>query len=311
MSDFDNSTSEGTATQIVNGSHPTIQNTKADFSGLANSTSSQSSDATDSDQPLTHYHSFFYDLFTWKFPRATGFFFFSAISLIFAFRFVNVLRYVFKATYLLFFGVAFLEIAAKPFGARGFISSIRPRPYYTLPRDSLDRLFGELHDLLNFFAVEFQRVLFAENIFATVVAFFASFIGYFLIKYIPFWALLLLTTVTAFTAPLAYLQNQELVDEQIQWANEYANAQLVNGRQIAEKYIDEASVRARATAVELTQKVQVYAGKKSPTAEKSQTSPQSANNGPSHQFPDAPKSDFPAVDDESDAKVAAPEPILA
>lgn len=121
----------------------------------------------------------------------------------------------------------------------------------------------------------------------------------------------LLATVTAFTAPLAYLQNQELVDEQIQWANEYANAQLVNGRQIAEKYIDEASVRARATAVELTQKVQVYAGKKSPTAEKSQASPHSANNGPSHQFPDAPKSDFPAVDDESDAKVAAPEPILA
>ena len=40
----------------------------------------------------------------WKFPRATGFFFLSAISLIFAFRFVNVLRYIFKLTYLLFAG---------------------------------------------------------------------------------------------------------------------------------------------------------------------------------------------------------------
>lgn len=65
--------------------------------------------------------------------------------------------------------MGFLEIAAKPFGARGFISSVRPKRYYTIPRDSLDRLFGELHDLLNFFVLEFQRVLFAENIFATVV----------------------------------------------------------------------------------------------------------------------------------------------
>ncbi|CAZ83119.1 unnamed protein product [Tuber melanosporum] len=311
MSDLDNSTPEGAAVQIINGSHPTIQNAKADFSGLANSTSSQDSDTTDSDQPLTHYHSFFYDLFTWKFPRATGFFFFAAISLIFAFRFVNVLRYVFKATYILFFLVTFLEIASKPFGTRGFISSIRPKPYYTIPRDSLDRLFGELHDLLNFFALEFQRVLFAENIFATVVASFVSFIGYFLIKYIPLWALSLLTTITAFTAPLIYLQNQEVIDEQIQWANEYANAQLANGRQIAEKYIDDASVRARATASELTQKVQGYAGKKSPATEKSQASSLPENNSPSHEFPDVPKSGFPAVDGESDVKAAAPEPIVA
>lgn len=65
--------------------------------------------------------------------------------------------------------MAFLEIAAKPFGARGFISSVRPKRYYMISRDSLDRIFGELHDLLNFFVLEFQRVLFAENIFATVV----------------------------------------------------------------------------------------------------------------------------------------------
>lgn len=104
-----------------------IQSTKTDFQGLANSINGNGS--TDGDRPLTHYHSFFYDLFTvsfpvlflslptsedldlrltyvkcvqWKYPRATGFFFFSVISLITAFRFINVLRYVFKAAYLLF-----------------------------------------------------------------------------------------------------------------------------------------------------------------------------------------------------------------
>jgi len=297
-------TSEGTAAQIINGSHPTIQNTKADFSGLVNS-GSQERDSSDADQPLTHYHSFFYDLFTWKFPRATGFFFLSAISLIFAFRFVNVLRYIFKATYILFAGVAFLETAGKPFGAKGVISSVRPKRYYTIPRDSLDRLYEELHALLNFFVLEFQRILFAENIFATIVAFFASFIGYFLIKYIPFWALLLLTTVTAFTAPLIYLQNKDIIDEQICQANEFANAQLANGRQITEKYANDAAARARATAADLTHKVQEYASKKSPAVKSEAVS----HDGPSHEFPDVPRSEVGA--DSAGGLRAAPEPLFS
>jgi hypothetical protein len=111
---------------IAAGTHPIIQNTKADFKGLASSVNGRQVD--DNGQPISHFHSLFYDLFTvclclrvvrsievrqqtdkitpfqWKFPKATGFFFFSTISLIFAFRYVNVLRYVFKAAYMLFAG---------------------------------------------------------------------------------------------------------------------------------------------------------------------------------------------------------------
>jgi hypothetical protein len=169
-----------------------------------------------------------------------------------------VLRYVFKAAYLVFASVTLLEVAGKPFGAKGVVSSMRPNRYYTIPRESVDKLYSEIHDLSNFFIFELQRVVFVENIFATIVAFVATFTGYFLIKYIPFWALLLLTTITAFTAPLIYLQNQELIDEQIRLGNELVNAQLANGRQLTEKYAGEAAARARATAGDLSQKVQGY-----------------------------------------------------
>ncbi|KAH0605877.1 uncharacterized protein H6S33_004334 [Morchella sextelata] len=255
---YSSPSSEETAPQqVLNGTNTVIQKTKADFQGLANSASVEND--YEGDQPLTHYHSFFFDLFTWKYPRATGFFFFSVISMITAFRFINVLRWVFKGAYLLFASAALLEVAGKPFGAKGLVSSMRPRRYHTIPRESVEKLFNEAHDLLNFFVVEFQRVIFVENIFATIVAFVTTFAAYFLIKYMPFWSLLLTATITAFTAPLIYLQNQEFIDEKIRQGNELVNEQLNTGRELTVKYAGEAAARARSTAVDLSQKAQGYA----------------------------------------------------
>lgn len=70
--------------------------------------------------------------------------------------------------------------------------------------------------------------------------------------------ILLLGTVTAFTAPLIYLQNREFIDEQICQGGKVANAQLINGRHLTEKYAVEAAARARTTVGDLSQKFQVY-----------------------------------------------------
>jgi len=259
--------------QVQNGTHPIIQDTKADFKGIANS-ASQPVDPEDSEQPLSHFHSLFYDLFTWKFPKATGAAFFLSLSVLVAFRYVNVLRYVFKAAYMTFFTAAALEIAGKPLGAKGVVSSMRPKRYYTLPREALEILFEQLHELANFFVLELQRVVFVENIFATLAAFVTSFLGYFLIKYIPFWTLLLLSTITAFTAPLIYINNQELIDEQIRKASDVVNQQLSSGKKLADKYAGDAINAAKATTADLTQKVQGYTGGRKTSAP---TSPSTAS----------------------------------
>lgn len=65
-------------------------------------------------------------------------------------------------------------------------------------------------------------------------------------------------TVTAFSAPLIYLQNQVFIDEKIRQGSEFVNSQLTNGRQLTEKFAGEAAARARATAGDLSQKVQGY-----------------------------------------------------
>lgn len=93
---------------------------------------------------------------------------------------------------------------------------------------------------------------------------------------------LIIATITAFSAPLIYLQNQEFIDEQIRQGNEVVNAQLANGRQLTGKYAGEAAARARSTAVDLSQKVQGY------TQNVRGTSPTATTTTEKREFPVAP-----------------------
>jgi len=56
------------------------------------------------------------------------------------------------------------EVSGKALLNNGFATQLRPRQYYTVPRETLDNLIGDATELINFFVIESQRVLFAENI---------------------------------------------------------------------------------------------------------------------------------------------------
>lgn len=60
------------------------------------------------------------------------------------------------------------EVAGKLIFDRGIASQVRPRKYYTIPRESLERSLEDVEQLVNFFVIEFQRIIFAENIYATI-----------------------------------------------------------------------------------------------------------------------------------------------
>jgi len=63
---------------------------------------------------------------------------------------------------------ASLEIAGKLLFDDGLASKMRPRRYYTIPKQSLEAGLDEVAQLLNFFVIEAQRILYAENVYATV-----------------------------------------------------------------------------------------------------------------------------------------------
>lgn len=124
----------------------------------------------------------FYRLLSWKNPRATGISFAAAVLFIFAARYLNVIRYIFKLTWIVLGTTAAAEVAGQAALGKGLTSQFRPRQYFTIPKASLERLLDDVEQLINFFVIESQRIVFAENIYVTIAAFFASLISYFLIK---------------------------------------------------------------------------------------------------------------------------------
>ena len=60
------------------------------------------------------------------------------------------------------------EIASKFVMGSGVATSMRPRKYYKINKESLEASLDDLEQLINFFVIEFQRILFAENIPVTV-----------------------------------------------------------------------------------------------------------------------------------------------
>lgn len=65
--------------------------------------------------------------------------------------------------------MAAIEITGRILLAQGLASSFRPRKYYTIPKETVEAVLEDLEQLADFFLIEFQRILFAENIVHTVV----------------------------------------------------------------------------------------------------------------------------------------------
>jgi len=146
--------------------------TQAEFSNLAASRTTPSTPAA-TGQPLTHYHSFFYNLLSWEHPRASGIAYFTTVLFIFDARYLDVLRYAFKLTYLVLGVTVLAEVVGKFLFSSGFASQVRPKKYYTVSKETLDSLLGDVHELINFFVIEAQRIVFAENVFASGAVSFA------------------------------------------------------------------------------------------------------------------------------------------
>lgn len=105
---------------------------------------------------------------SWKNPRATGIAFASTLVFIFAARYLNLIRYIFKASYLTLGATAAAEVVGQLAFGRGLTSQFRPRQYFTIPKASLERMTDDAEQLINFFVIESQRVVFAENVYITV-----------------------------------------------------------------------------------------------------------------------------------------------
>jgi ABC-type multidrug transport system fused ATPase/permease subunit len=229
--------------------------TSAEFRDLAHARTTPEHPAA-TGQPLTHYHSMFYRVLSWKNPRASAISFLATVLIIFATRYLPVLRYFFKLTYLTLGTTAVAEILGKTVLGNGLASQFRPRQYYTIPRDSLNRFLDDVDQLLNFFVIEAQRIVYAENIYVTVTTFLSAFLSYYLIRVLPFWGLALMGTSVLYLGPLIYIKNQEFIDAQLNTASKIINAQTAQLRDLAGQHTGRATESIRGYAGDYSQKAQ-------------------------------------------------------
>ncbi|KAI9875984.1 MAG: hypothetical protein M1830_007609 [Pleopsidium flavum] len=233
--------------------------TTSEFRNLADSRT-RPDQTTATGQPLTHYHSFFYKLLSWENPRATGISFLLSVAFIFAARYLPVLRWSFKVLYIALGITATAEFVGKTALSQGLTSSFRPKKYYTIPRQSLENMLGDVEQLVNFFVIEFQRILFAENLMHTGAAFAAALVSYWLIKFLPLWGLSLMAVSIIYIAPLIYTNNKELIDQQMRNASQIVNSQASQVKDLAGHHTARATETVKAYAGDYSAKAQNYIG---------------------------------------------------
>ena len=192
---------------------------------------------------------------------------------------------------------ALVEVVGKFALSRGVASSFRPKRYYTIPRETLEASLEDVEQLINFFCIEFQRILFAENVTHTIAAFLAAFISYWLIKIVPFWGLSLIGASTIYLGPLIYVNNRELIDTHLANAQEIANSQAKQVKDLAGHHTSRASETVKQYAGGYSAKAQEYIGSargrsQSPEVSSKSAPPSGPGSAPalsSQDFPHAPK----------------------
>lgn len=141
--------------------------TQSEFGNLAAARQTPAT-KTATGQDLTHYHSLFYSLLSWENPRATAISYATIVLFIFACRYLPLVRYGLRLTWMVLGITAAAEIAGRMVFDQGMASKLRPRKYYVIPRETLESTMDDVEQLINFFVIEAQRIVFAENVYATV-----------------------------------------------------------------------------------------------------------------------------------------------
>ncbi|KAJ5976357.1 hypothetical protein N7481_010064 [Penicillium waksmanii] len=297
MADSGDVSYPNTGSPVVDSVKSEASKTSGELRDLKNSRVTPST-TTENGQPLTHYHSLLYSLLSWEQPRATAVSYASVIGFIFAARYLPLLRWAFKFLYMSLGLTAAVEVAGLVILKQGIASSFRPRRYYTIPKETHEAVLEDISQLFDFFLIEFQRILFAENVVHTIAAFTATFTGYWLIRFVPIWGLAVISVTTAYFAPLVYISNREIIDEQIANLQAIISSQTNQLKDLAGEHTSHATGLMKQYVGDYSSKAQEYIGRRSASPEATKTKLVSpivkgdANPEPiikTEDFPEAPK----------------------
>lgn len=279
--------------------------TSNEFSDLASSRKMPDHTAANN-TPLTHYHSFFFNLLSWKNPRATGISFTSVVVFIFACRYLPIIRLALKGTWTVLGVVTLAEAAAKLTIGSSVAGSVRPRKYYKIPKETLEATLDDVEQLINFFVIEIQRIVFVENIPNTAVAFAATFLSYYLVKLLPAWGFALFATCVLFLVPLVYTRNKEFIEAQVEHASNIAAKQTQQIRTLTAEHTSKGLETVKSYAGEYSSVASEYIGKSRQKISMPAVNGNTKSDPKEADFPHAPKTNLPSSAEHAEPDETAP-----
>ena len=149
-------------------------------------------------------------LLTWRDPAATGKVFGAIISALILTK-VNVFNHLFHLAYLALLAAAAAEYAGRVLTGEGFVKKYAGTPKLRIDtfRNSVLPVVGDAAEALE---TEVHRVVYAQNIEATLKAAGSSYILYKLTSWFSLYTLIFATVLLAFSVPYVYQSNKKEVD---------------------------------------------------------------------------------------------------
>jgi len=143
-----------------------------------------------------------YKYVSWEDPFRTIGSYLALVSLVVGAHYMPLTRWALKAGAYTFGAVWVAEFASRAFGRDTFLSRLRPKPYKTVPEPVLDATLKDIHDFVQYCAVQSQRVLYGQDLDKTFAVFLGFTAMYWLIGAASPFALSLLGLTSLYMAPL-------------------------------------------------------------------------------------------------------------
>jgi len=138
-----------------------------------------------------------YKSINWEDPIRTLSSYIGALSILFMIHYVPLTQMVLKAGAMALGVMSVTEYVSRWFGSDTLLARLRPREYRKIPESTLNSALKDIHDLVQGFVVQFQRIIFVQDLDKTFAAFLGITALYWTIKIVnPFWlAVLSLSSV--------------------------------------------------------------------------------------------------------------------
>ncbi|KAH7173240.1 Reticulon-domain-containing protein [Fusarium flagelliforme] len=208
-----------------------------------------------------------YQYINWEDPVRTLGAYFSALTVLFGLHYLPLTQLAVKAGAVILGTIFLTEFISRQFGSDTFLLRLRPKEYKTVPEPTLNATLKDIHAFVQYAVVQFQKIIYGEDLGKTFAAFLSCITVYWLMKVASPFLLAVLGLTSVYIAPLVNSSHGRAVaQDAASRGKDLANTAAGKGKTLAEDGKSRAA-ELSSKARETTQGVQQHFGNLTESAE--------------------------------------------